>query len=71
MQPQSEQPYRNSCDFAVSPQVVDYPKDTQTMHKNTSEISEDVLWTCRRVLNYSVLLMTCLDRNGAGTGAVV
>lgn len=120
--------YQNSCDFAVSPQDADNPKDTQIMHKNTlwehlgswmvtahaawsqllpvwfqpatfvachtplshfvdsfqawlkitrkswvypPEISEDAVWTCRKVLNYSVLLTTCLDRNGAGTGAVV
>lgn len=34
-------------------------------------ISEDAAQMCRGVLNYSVLLMTCLDKNGAGAVAVV
>lgn len=34
-------------------------------------ISEDVAQLCGSELNNSVLLMTCLDKNGAGTVAVV
>ena len=56
------------CNSHVPPILDDAYKQTE---RNSKEILGYTVRKRGRRLNYSVLLMTCLDKNGAGAAVVV